>query len=243
VKKHLAIFLSFLAVLFLAGGASCLTRADVEAKISGAIKDACVHKHPGYPADAIRVSFKYDDAAFEYLAGKYGALDFVVSDDFSGFDPVGDVIIPIQVVNNGVRGEKVQVRADVKVWMDVVTATRRLDKGQIIQPDYLSLTNRDISSMSDRYMLSIGNVVGKQVTAMISKGAVLQDWMIRVQPVVSKNDQVTLVADLPSISVTAVGIAMDDGYVGDKIKVRNKDTNREVKGKISATGDVVVEMN
>ena len=60
---------------------------------------------------------------------------------------------------------------------------------------------------------------------------------------VSKNDQVTLVADLPSISVTAVGIALDDGYVGDKIKVRNKDTNREVKGKISAAGEVVVEMN
>lgn len=238
------LFVVLLAAAVVAAGLSyALTKADAKARIAGLITEAVLAKHPDLSASDVRVFFSFSDETFRYLSGREGGLDFAISDDYGAFDPVGNVIIPIQVLVDGKRTEKVQVRAKVEIWRDVVASKRRIEKGSLLTGNDVEISKRDVSLLSGRYILDISSVVGNQTRMGISRGTLIQDWMIRAEPFVEKNEEVRMVANLPQGSVTALGIALEDGYLGDKIKIRNRDTNREVRGEIVGTGEVLVVLN
>ena len=55
-------------------------------------------------------------------------------------------------------------------------------------------------------------------------------------------DKVVIGGSNGSVSVKMPGEAMEDGAVGAQIRVRNTRSNREIKARVSAAGQVRVDM-
>ena len=69
-------------------------------------------------------------------------------------------------------------------------------------------------------------------------GAVLSADHVEQVPVIFRGDEVELVAASSGIWVSARGVAVQDGSVGNRIRVRNRDSGRIVQGTVMDNGTV-----
>lgn len=215
---------------------------DIRADISKVVLDTVAKKNPGYPRDAISVSFKSAEALFSMLSKRSGNLTFAIVDENIGFNPVGNSIVPVQIYVDGVAAEKVHLQTKVRVVMDVVVAAKKLGKQKILAEDDLAISRQDIGPLPKTFFTARGDAVGKQLLSSLSTGTVILDWMLRVPPIVSKSDEVEIVVESDSLTVSARGVALEDGYKGDRIKVKNADTKKEVKATVVEAHLVKVEI-
>lgn len=84
-----------------------------------------------------------------------------------------------------------------------------------------------------------------QVDGMVSKRTLLPDQAIYIsalrQPfAVSRGTQVRMLYDGGHLQITAIGIPLDDGSVGESVRVRNKDSGLTVSGVVLSPGIVQV---
>jgi len=85
----------------------------------------------------------------------------------------------------------------------------------------------DVKSLWSRVRIPSGNIL----------------TMPRLEPVpaVAMGDEVTLISRSGSVEVKTTGQALEDGYMGDIIKVKSEFNNRKLKGLIEAGRRVVVQ--
>lgn len=205
------------------------------------VENTARKNHPEWGPASFKVSFKYADSTFSSLSAR-GKVLLAIVDQSPGFDPIGDTIVPFQVYVNGVSAEKIFMRARVEAWMDIVVSSKKLSKKTILGDADLKLSSLDVSTLPKTFHLSFRDILGKELLSSISSGVVIYDWMVRIPPTIAKNDQVTIVAESPSFRATATGIALEDGYVGKKIKVRNIDTKKEIKATVASSCEVRIDL-
>ena len=229
-------------ILLIGGTAFAAAKQQVKDMISKAIRDEVLAKHPSYKSAEINIFYKYADSTFNSLSGKHGKISFAISEMYPDFDPVGDVIIPFQVYEGSLEAEKIFLRTKVEIWLDVVVAAQKIAKRQVISEADIKLAKRDIGSLSKRYFVSPEAVAGNEILSSIAKDTVIQDWMVRIPPQVSKNDEVVISVKGENITATARGLALEDGYRGERVKVRNLDTNKEIRAVVVGSDEVSVEL-
>jgi flagella basal body P-ring formation protein FlgA len=64
--------------------------------------------------------------------------------------------------------------------------------------------------------------------------------MVKTVPAVEKGDPVAIIVKKGRISVSVVGIAREQGEIGEKIWVQNSKTNKLIRVKIKGKGIVTV---
>ena len=84
-----------------------------------------------------------------------------------------------------------------------------------------------------------------EVEGMVAKRTLLPEQAIYVaslrQPfAVSRGTQVRLLYDGGHLQITALGVPLDDGSVGESVRVRNKDSGLTVSGTVLSPGIVQV---
>jgi flagella basal body P-ring formation protein FlgA len=244
MRKALNLVLIFiLFALLLLPSSFALSEGQVVAMVSDAIKSYALDKHNDWAFDEVKVTFRYADSTFAALTQRPGKIGFAVAEVYSNFDPVGDVYVPVQVFVDGKKAEIVYVRAKVEVWKDIVVTSQRLSRGAVISAGDILLSKKDVGLIPLRYFVDQKDIIGKEIVSSISGGIVIQDWMVRVPPAVKKNEDVTIIAELPTLMVTAKGTALEDGYEGDNIKVRNNDTKKELRAVVLKDGKVQVNLD
>ena len=202
---------------------------EIKADISKVIADTVLKKNPGYPNDSVAVYITGADPTLSSLLNRKGKLTFAIVDESEGFNPIGDVIMPVQVYEDGIASGKLHLQARVKVFIGIVVASKKMNKLAVIKAEDLALSRQDIGALPKTFFTSKDDVSGKQLMTSLSSGTVVLGWMLRVPPMISKNDDVEILAETETLKVSAMGIALEDGNAGDKIKVRNSDTKREIK--------------
>jgi len=243
MKRYFVVLLIvMLAAVVLVGASFCASKDQVRSMLTRVIIDKVLAKHPQYPASSVKVFFKYADSTLNSLSARADKISFDVSEMYPDFDPVGDVIIPVQVYADGAQREKIFLRSKVEIWLDVVAAGRPLKKKQRLTKDDLKLLNKDIGNLSKRFFSDIDALIGKEMVSSIYRDGVILDWMVRTPPTISKNEDVTIFVELSGVSATAKGVALEDGNMGDLIKVKNLDTKKEIKATVTGTNEVKVDL-
>lgn len=95
---------------------------------------------------------------------------------------------------------------------------------------------RDLRS-EDAFASPVGQTAAQSMPA----GTVIRVSMLKVSrptPVVRKDQGVTMRVRGPGFTVSGIGKAMEDGKIGDLIKVRNVDSDRVVLAKVAPDGAV-----
>lgn len=136
----------------------------------------------------------------------------------------------------------VYVPVQVKVMKHVVVAARPLPANRTLAATDVRLQLMDIGDMRQGYMAEKAQVVGQQLKYPIAVGTVLPPRGLKLQTVVRRGDQITLVASAGLMEVRMSGTAMEDASVGQKVKVKNSSSKRVVEGIVHAPGLVKVTM-
>jgi flagella basal body P-ring formation protein FlgA len=154
--------------------------------------------------------------------------------------PLGRVTVKVRC--EGASPWTVFVPAQVRLFRDVVTVTRPLRRAGIVEPDDVTLRERDISLIGQGYFTSVDQAIGQRLTRPMVTDQVITLVHLEQAEVIRKGDQVVITARSGTLSVRMPGEALSNGGMAEQIRVKNLNSRRIIKAQVTAPGQVEVSM-
>lgn len=154
--------------------------------------------------------------------------------------PIGRVTIRVRCDSDAPW--TIFVPGHVNLYREIAVAVRSLQRSSIIQATDVQLAERDVSSLRQGYILDLDNVIGYQLLRPVQPDSVISTQHIKAAAAISKGDEVVISASAGAMSVRMPGTALEDGAMGQQIRVRNNRSKRVVHARVVAPGRVEVAM-
>lgn len=154
--------------------------------------------------------------------------------------PIGRVTVRIRC--EGTSPWTVFVPARVSLYRHVVIINRPLKRDSILSPADLALMEKDVGYLSQGYLTSTEQAVGKKLTRSVLADQVLLPVQLQQAEVIHKGDQVVIHAKSGSVIVRMPGEALSDGAPGEQIRVKNLSSKRIIRARVVGAGIVEVAM-
>jgi len=132
------------------------------------------------------------------------------------------------------------VAASVRVYQDIVVASRALPRGSIVGPGDVTLKEQDIGILGGQVIKDPDVAIGQSVRRAVSADTVLSIELLEAPVLVKRGDMVVLIAERGSISIRGTGTALQAGEAGRQIPVRNNRSDRVVQAVVTGAGEVKV---
>ncbi len=165
-----------------------------------------------------------------------GNLEIDVKQLSSGNSNVIVVKVSFFVDGKSVKSINLSLKTNMKKV--VYVASRYMQKGVLITEDMIA--EKVIENIVPYAVEDKMDILGKVTTRIIYPGQIITDSSIAEEPLVSKNREVEAIKHTGSLTVTTVLIALQDGYLGQTIRLRNPDSFREVLGTVVGKDKVEV---
>lgn len=133
-----------------------------------------------------------------------------------------------------------QLRAVADEWRLMPVATRPLVKGSLVTANDVQLTKMNSAVVGRDAVENLGDIVGRSLTKDIGQGEMFKAAAVVVPPVVTAGSRITIVFRQNRLEVTASGIALENGGLGQDIRVRNESSKKVVIAKVIEPGLVMV---
>ncbi|CAN7317390.1 flagellar basal body P-ring formation chaperone FlgA [Pseudomonas sp. LjRoot263] len=154
--------------------------------------------------------------------------------------PLGRVTVKVRC--DGASPWTVFVPAQVKLFRDIVTTTRPLKRTGIIEPQDVTLRERDISLINQGFLTSVDQAIGQKLTRPMVADQIITLVHLEQAEVIRKGDQVVITARSGTLSVRMPGEALSNGGLREQIRVKNLNSQRVIKAQVTAPGQVEVAM-
>ncbi|AZE12869.1 MULTISPECIES: flagellar basal body P-ring formation chaperone FlgA [Pseudomonas] len=154
--------------------------------------------------------------------------------------PLGRVTVRVRC--DGASPWTVFVPAQVKLFREVVTTTRPLKRAGIIGPEDVMLRERDIGQINQGYLTSVDQAIGQKLVRPMVADQLVTLVHLEQAEVVRKGDQVVISARSGTLNVKMPGEALSNGGMSEQIRVKNLNSQRVIKARITAPGQVEVAM-
>ncbi len=151
-----------------------------------------------------------------------------------------------------------QFRAEITARDEATTRPLISVSGKAVETARIPVLSRDIQrgdtiAVADIEMIEIprqrltndilhnpGRINGMAAKRALSAGRPLSESDLEEPKLVLRNTLVTIVLSAPGMVMTVRGRALDDGAIGDTVKIMNTRSNRIVEGTVQSNGDVAV---
>jgi len=203
------------------------------------VKQACQE----LPKESVRT--QVDHLLSDYFSGReYEVKRLQIQD--TGFYPIGDLEMvvpsPIDVDKNGnfnfnlevlvsrSREDVIRVRGQVAVYEIIACAAGNLEKGNPINEKDIVLVRKDIFRLRGQAARDAQSLEGQQLKINVRKNdPILMNWLEPL-PLIQKGAVVTLVAEARHMKIVTSGIAREDGFMGQVVRVENLKSGKMVRG-------------
>lgn len=155
-------------------------------------------------------------------------------------EPIGRVTLRVRCEGNSPW--TVFVPGQVRLFREVVIASRPLKRDNLVTEMDVTLAERDVGLLNQGYLTALQQATGKKLTRALLADQVLAPVHVQQAEAIRKGDQVVISARSGGINVRMPGEALTDGAIGKQISVRNQRSNRVVKARVLGPGQVEVAM-
>lgn len=125
--------------------------------------------------------------------------------------------------------------AIVDDWRDVPVATRVIERGRLIRPEDMQLVRLNMFNQPVDALSDAKEVVGLRAKTNISAGEMVRRAVVDIPPTIERGKRVTLLYRVPGFEVSATGVAVEDGFKSQSIRVKN------IKSQKIVTANVISE--
>ena len=124
------------------------------------------------------------------------------------------------------------LRLDVRQYQEVVVAARMLPGKTLLQAGDLKKLRLETGRMPDGFLLDPSKALGQQLQRPLRSGEVLMDSMLLRPLTMRRGAAVTIQVRQGEMLVSAAGEALQDGSIGQRIRVQNLVSKRIVTAKV-----------
>jgi flagella basal body P-ring formation protein FlgA len=160
--------------------------------------------------------------------------------------PVGRVHVRVIAEAQQRPTFELPVVLEVRHFDKVVVTARPLERGHVITADDLHIDRQDVTELteysSDQTPL-IGMSLKRSIRALQPLRTIDLEVATRTESsvLVKRREQVKMVARIGSVSVEAIGEALQDGRLGETIRLRNIESNANIQGRVTKAGEVEIK--
>lgn len=134
----------------------------------------------------------------------------------------------------------VYVPAQVSLFRELLVANRNLVRGDIVTHSDVVSEIVNTSQLRQGQIEETDNILGQEVIRPISKGEPFRNASLASPMVIKRGDPVIIELQSGSISVSSNGTAMANGRIGERIRIRNGQSDRMVSAQVIAAGRVLM---
>lgn len=124
--------------------------------------------------------------------------------------------------------------------VEVPVVKFRMTSENIIKEEDVEWQRLPESRLKRETVLEMAALVGKSPVRGLTPGRAIETTEVQSPPLVLRRTPVRISYQSARINIQAVGTAMQDGAMGETIKVRNDDSGLEVEARVVANGQVEV---
>lgn len=128
----------------------------------------------------------------------------------------------------------------VKAYKQVLILNTALKRNDVVRAEHLSSEVRDIGALNGGYLNDASQIVDKQVTRNLAPGTVLNRQHYTDAMLIKRGQQVSIQSGSPGLMISAPGVAMSDGVMGQTISVKNLSSARVLQAVVINAQHVMV---
>ncbi len=128
----------------------------------------------------------------------------------------------------------------VEVIAKVPVVVKPLPAGEILREEHVVFEKRELSRLPHDVIFDLRSALGKEIRVSLRPGMVLRSSFLQLPVLVKRNEEVEIFAQGKNFLVKAKGIALENGKLGEMIRVRNKESQRVIYAKVSGENRVEV---
>jgi flagella basal body P-ring formation protein FlgA len=153
---------------------------------------------------------------------------------------LGQVALTINFYVDGRQIRNVPVSGRITLRQAVLKAARKISPGQVLGRDDVQLVTELHGTLSREVLTDKEEAVGKKAVRSIQAGQPITLQMVEDPPAVKKGTRVLVRARNDLISVTTQGKVMEDGRLGEEVRVLNLSSGKEIFATVKGPGQVEV---
>jgi flagella basal body P-ring formation protein FlgA len=203
-------------------GAVMLTPANVA---------SALHRHVAAHSSWTAENLEVRVLSFQPLSLVQGPANLRVLRPLNGISP-GQQSFLIAAESDGKELARLWVRADVRVFEEVVVSSQPLASQDIVREGDVRLERREISGLQARPFYRIDDVVGQQVARAIPVNETLTQKKLERPAVMRRGNAVTLLYETGTLRVETPGTAEENGRIGELIQVKNSSSGKLMRGRV-----------
>lgn len=123
---------------------------------------------------------------------------------------------------------------------EVVTIARSLERGAILKESDVLVERRPRAEVGRDALIDRSQAVGLALRSPMQAGRILRPAELVKPDTIHRNEIVTLIYEVPGVTLTVRGKALEGGAEGDTISVVNEQSKRTLQGTIVGPGRVVI---
>lgn len=137
---------------------------------------------------------------------------------------------------------KIYVSAHIHIYKYIWVSKTNLNRKQLIDLTAVNKEKRDITRLTAGYLLADTAIEGMQIKRNVPANQVLTNSMLDSQKMVRRGERITIVSRYGGIEVRAAGVALSDGSKGERIRVKNTSSKREIEAYVSGKHQVLITL-
>jgi flagella basal body P-ring formation protein FlgA len=134
------------------------------------------------------------------------------------------------------------IGVNIETETPVLVLSHAVSRDAQLSPADVIVDKRRVPGLSAGYLTDAGQLKDHSARQNLSAGMVLTPNMLQPSVLIHRGQQVTVLANSSGISVKAEAIALSDGAVNSRIRVRNVTTAKEVEGVVDSASVVRVDL-
>lgn len=146
----------------------------------------------------------------------------------------------VRILQDGVVTANVAVRVKIATFGNVVVARQPIARGTILSEADLRVEERRLDELPTTVLTDPAEAVGHQARVALAAGKPLTVQGLANAVLVKRGDQVRVLVEKGGMRLSIAGEAMDTGGAGERVRVVNASSKRELVGRVVDHGTVSV---
>jgi len=148
----------------------------------------------------------------------------------------------VEVSCNGYKPWKILISVYIHKYLNVFSTKHSLPSGSIIQKSDLKLIRKDVSKIRSGYFTQLDQLANTVVRRPLRAGKVISPSMLKPKRLVQRGDEIFILAKTKHLTIKVKGKALMNGFLGQRIKVKNIHSKRIFQATVISSGLVKVNM-
>lgn len=141
--------------------------------------------------------------------------------------------IKVRIDIGGVEYARINVGPYLSINLPVVVANGDIERGRIIGADDVTIKTRDLTEkrLNDP-LIDVEEAIGMEAKQKVSDGSPVLSRHLDEPLLVERGKDVTAIVHAYGIQVTMTGQALDNGRMGESVRVKNRDSGKIITGEV-----------